>query len=133
MTTGLPVIVSLEVHTCMEQQQVMVDIMEEYWKDMLVELPPDPTDNTPLPRLQDLLFKILIKAKYSPKPDPAEAEPTPASKVPTKNSDTSSSSDDETVEKRKRKAPKARMHEALSRLSVYTRSYHFKSFDQPGK
>jgi hypothetical protein len=78
--SNLPVIVSLEVHTCPEQQEIMVELMNEYWGDMLVNLPLDPSqgpENLKLPTLKELENKILVKVKRGhAKPVAAPAQPT---------------------------------------------------------
>ncbi|KAF2498431.1 PLC-like phosphodiesterase [Lophium mytilinum] len=140
VASDLPVIVSLEVHTSLEQQEIMVEIMEEYWKGMLVDLPITSSEDTAdllLPRLDQLRNKILIKVKYTaPKPPDAEPpKPTNLQLEKSKSSSalsTSSVSSSEVPESAtKPAAPKAKILEALGRLGIYTRSYHFKSFDQP--
>ncbi|EON61955.1 hypothetical protein W97_01173 [Coniosporium apollinis CBS 100218] len=127
VTSELPVIISLEVHTSLEQQAIMVEIMEQCWKDMLMKPPANPDDcaDLPLPQLADLKRKILVKVKYSPPTPPAEANQAPVQEP----EDTSSGSDEDMPAKVKK--PKSKMLEELSRLGVYTRSYHFKSFSQP--
>ena len=138
----LPVIISLEVHTCTDQQEIMVEIMEEYWKGMLVDIPLSSSgsmDDLALPRLDELRRKILIKVKYTPPSPPEEPKPTSLelSKGITKSSSTtslSSSSLSEVPESEAKPAEKkGKICEALGRLGIYTRSYHFKSFDQPGE
>jgi hypothetical protein len=81
--SNLPVIVSLEVHTSAPQQEMMVDIMNECFQGMLVDLPGNTdVDSLPQPKLQDLMNKILVKVKYSPKPPPTGApEPTELAKT----------------------------------------------------
>jgi hypothetical protein len=78
--SNLPVIVSLEVHTCAEQQEIMVELMNEYWGDMLVNLPLDPSqspETLKLPTLKELENKILVKVKRGhAKPVSAPAQPT---------------------------------------------------------
>jgi len=65
----MPVIVSLEIHTDAEQQQMMVDIMRECWGPYLVESDINVDDQLALPSLDSLRNKILIKVKHSaPKP-----------------------------------------------------------------
>ncbi|KAG6010443.1 hypothetical protein E4U21_006442 [Claviceps maximensis] len=60
----LPIIISLEVHADWEQQEVMVRIMKEVWRDLLVTEPYEDFDpRFRLPKLQDLQRKILIKVK----------------------------------------------------------------------
>lgn len=67
LTTNLPIIVSLEVHANLEQQEVMVNIMKEEWKGFLIDAAHptcDPTER--VPRLDELLNKILVKVKKAP-------------------------------------------------------------------
>jgi hypothetical protein len=64
ITTSLPIIVSLEVHANLEQQEVMVNIMKEEWKGLLIDAAHptcDPEER--LPRLEELQKKILVKVK----------------------------------------------------------------------
>ncbi|KAF2106695.1 1-phosphatidylinositol-4,5-bisphosphate phosphodiesterase 1 [Lophiotrema nucula] len=140
VASNLPVIVSLEVHTSAEQQEIMVEIMTEYWKGMLVDLPLDPkvsSDDLSLPTLKELENKILVKVKYTA-PKPA-VEATPATlqapaeplKQVQSTSTTSSSSEDVPEGVKKPPAPKAKITETLGRLGVYTRAYHYKNLDQP--
>ena len=64
LTSNLPIIVSLEVHANLEQQEVMVRIMKEEWKGLLVDEAHETCDpNERVPRLDELLNKILIKVK----------------------------------------------------------------------
>jgi len=59
VNNNLPIIVSLEVHADLEQQEIMVDIMKEEWKGLLIdEAHPlcDPAKR--LPRLEELLGKV---------------------------------------------------------------------------
>jgi phosphatidylinositol phospholipase C, delta len=61
ITTNLPIIVSLEVHADLEQQEIMVQIMKEEWKGLLVDEPQgscDPEER--LPRLDELLNKVSL-------------------------------------------------------------------------
>ncbi|KAF2196899.1 PLC-like phosphodiesterase [Delitschia confertaspora ATCC 74209] len=145
VTSDLPVIISLEVHTSPEQQEIMVEIMTEYWKGMLVDLPLDPSqpsDELALPTLDQLRKKILVKVKYTPAKPPAVAGANPTTlqapsqltktaSVGSIASSTSSSSSDLPGGEKKPPAPKAKITEALGKLGIYTRSYHFHSLDQP--
>ncbi|KAF2277469.1 PLC-like phosphodiesterase [Westerdykella ornata] len=143
VSSDLPLIVSLEVHTSPEQQEIMVEIMTEYWKGMLVDLPLDPSQSSEeleLPLLKDLKRKILIKVKRAAKhPADSDARPTtlqaPAEEPRRSNSATStltSSSDDLPDAAKKPPAPKAKITEALAKLGIYTGGYTFKSLEQPG-
>ncbi|KAH7379258.1 PLC-like phosphodiesterase [Phaeosphaeria sp. MPI-PUGE-AT-0046c] len=139
--SDLPLIVSLEVHTCPEQQEIMVELMTEYWKGMLVELPLDPTqsfETLDLPALKDLRGKILVKVKRSSvKSPPAAVNPTtvqaPAQPLQqTRTEDSSNTEPEETPDgDKKPPAPKPKVVDALSKLGVYCGGYHFKGLDSP--
>lgn len=124
-TTDLPLIVSLEVHTSHEQQAIMVEHMYDYWRPYLVMPSPEHTEETPLPTLESLRNKILIKVKYSP-PEKANQKLARTSSKDTQDPDSSTEDEDQMAPKKKGK-----IIEALSRMGVYTRSCHFDSFDQP--
>ena len=124
----------------------MVEIMTEYWKGMLVDLPLDPSqsgEDTTLPSLKDLRNKILVKVKYRPpQPQASEVKPTtlqaPSQLTKTNSADSMASSSTSSSDlplpegEQRPPAPKAKITEALGRLGVYTKSYHFKSLTQPG-
>lgn len=145
-TSNLPLIVSLEVHTCPEQQEIMVELMHEYWKGMLVDLPADDHQNLEtmsLPTLKDLENRILVKVKRAsnkkteahPQPTTLQTPlPSPAlTKTKSTDSVVSSETSDETAENDKKpKAPKPKVIDALSRLGVYFGGYHYKGLDSPG-
>ena len=120
VASDLPLVISLEVHACLEQQQMMVDIMKEAWKGMLVDT--QPADGK-LPSLADLKRKILIKTKGLPlNGDGANAESEET--LTPQNSEENSSG---------QQPPKpSKVLGALADLAVYTRAYHFSHFDQPG-
>ncbi|KAJ4345381.1 uncharacterized protein N0V89_011511 [Didymosphaeria variabile] len=143
-SSNLPLIVSLEVHTSPEQQEIMVELMKEYWGGMLVDLPLDPSqasEETKLPTLKDLENKILVKVKrVSHKPTEAAAKPTtlqaPAQLTPQQSnqsaqSDMTSDSEDAGAGSEKPPAPKPKVIDALSKLGVYFGGYHYKGLDVP--
>jgi Phosphatidylinositol-specific phospholipase C, Y domain/Phosphatidylinositol-specific phospholipase C, X domain len=107
----------------------MVEIMNECFKGMMVDV--DTASDAALPSPKDLEGKILIKVKYTPPQTtaaPASLEPTaPLSKV----TSASSSSDQGDATDAKGQPKPSKIIEALSRLGIYMRSYHFKNFDQP--
>jgi hypothetical protein len=117
----------------------MVDIMTQYWKGLLVDLPLDPaqsSEDLALPKLFELKKKILVKVKRAPKtPVEGSGKPTTlqAPALPSRASTGSivSDSSEEPDVPNKPPAPKAKITEALGKLGVYTGAYHFKSFDQP--
>ena len=118
VASDLPLVVSLEVHASLEQQQTMVDIMLEVWKGLLVEASPD---EGKLPPLANLKRKILIKSKCVPFSG-EEEKPEGEDLTPQKSDDKSG-----------QQAPKpSKILDALAKLAVYTRAYKFSHFDQPG-
>jgi len=63
LTTNLPIIVSLEVHADLEQQEIMVQIMKEEWKGLLIDEPHEsckPEER--LPKLSELLNKVSLSS-----------------------------------------------------------------------
>ncbi|KAF2847567.1 phospholipase-like protein C [Plenodomus tracheiphilus IPT5] len=142
--SNLPLIVSLEVHTCAEQQEIMVELMNEYWKGLLVDLPLDPnqpSDQINLPTLKQLENKILVKVKRGHSKPNITANPTtlqtPApplkqtvSHESVASSATTSSSEAPDGEK-KPPGPKPKIIDKLSSLGVYFGGYHYKSLDAP--
>lgn len=115
--TDLPLIVSLEVHCGPSQQEIVVELMNDYWGKYLQRLPNDFSDQTPLPSLDSLRHKILVKVKYSP-PDKSN------NNAPRTSEDQGSSGEDDAVKKGK-------ILQSLSSMGVFTRAFHFDNFDQP--
>ncbi|CRG88288.1 hypothetical protein PISL3812_05317 [Talaromyces islandicus] len=130
VSSDLPVIVSLEVHADLDQQQMMVDIMREAWNDYLVEI--DSREEANLPRLQDLRKKILIKVKWSPPTSTTAEEVAHAeedieeAESGVKDLDLAAGENPSSQKKEK----KSKILHALSELAVYTRAYHFSHFAQ---
>jgi hypothetical protein len=135
VASSLPLIISLEVHASLEQQQIMVEIMRQTWAGMLVDLDAaQEISISHLPSPDDLRNKILIKVKWSLNPDSKTGEST-------NPHDHIAAEDDEEEEfapppissgepaKKAKKASKI-LH-ALSQMGVYTRAYTFKSFSTP--
>lgn len=124
----LPVIVSLEVHCSLEQQEVMVDIMQEEWRGHLVDMTGQNYDNiTRLPSPDSLRNKILIKVKST---SPSSTETNDPNEMAQTPSNTSNQSDG-TVSSTPQAKKGSKVLEKLSRLGVYTRAYSFKTFSQP--
>ncbi|KAA8568088.1 hypothetical protein EYC84_008498 [Monilinia fructicola] len=143
-----PIIVSLEVHADHEQQEIMVDIMKEEWAGLLLEAPFETCNpEERVPRLDELLNKILVKVKKAPEvKDVSEStidltntlSPASTDTLEKKSSNTlvpaiskkdaesgqSGSEDDQKSSKKK-----AKICENLSKLGIYTHSEHFVSFD----
>lgn len=120
ITSDLPVVISLEVHACLDQQQMMVDIMQEAWKGMLIDTQPA---EGKLPSLADLKGKILIKTKGLPLSGDDEKTESEEALTPQNSEDRSPG----------QQPPKpSKVLGALADLAVYTRAYRFSHFDQPG-
>lgn len=119
-SSNLPLIVSLEIHTSAEQQELMVEIMRDLWGPYLVDQNLHVDNSTPLPALEALKKKILIKVKYSPPVDRS-------SKQKTDGKDGNESDGEGQYESIK----KGKIIPQLGSMGVYTRSFHFKSFDKP--
>ncbi|KAI8627933.1 PLC-like phosphodiesterase [Xylariaceae sp. FL1651] len=128
-TTHLPIIISLEVHADQEQQEKMVQIMREEWAGLLVEKPYETCPNGTMPRLEDLLDKILIKVKKAPLSTESSTSMPSLSPGITVDDDTASGSEDDRMATSKRTQPKVLICENLSKLAVYTHSEHFVKFD----
>ena len=138
VATDLPVIVSLEVHAGLEQQEIMVEIMRKAFKGMLVDISRDEEVEV-LPSPEDLRKKILIKVKWAP-PEGDKSDNSAASNDPHDHvaEDGASGDDDDddgslTEDQKQRKKKSSKILHTLSQLGVYTRAYKFSHFEQPGK
>lgn len=127
VASDLPLIVSLEVHCSLLQQNSMVEIMEETWGEHL--LTASEIEPAGLPSPDELRNKILIKVKH-----------VPDHKVGSDNDDFEASNDPEdtiqeivTVGNERKtievKAPK--ISSRLSGMGIHTRGISFKSLEQP--
>ncbi|KAK6855168.1 PLC-like phosphodiesterase [Apiospora arundinis] len=123
-TSDLPIVVSLEVHCCPEQQEKMVEIMEEIWDGYL--LPPVDLEAMEkiAPSPEALRNKILVKVKYvPPKSRGGEADTT---------EDTEETigalEPQEGAPAKQAKPPK--IIGMLSRLGIFTRGISFKAMEQ---
>lgn len=140
----LPIIISLEMHADLEQQEVMVKIMKEVWQDMLVETPNDGCDpRFRVPRLSELRRKILVKVK---RPQVTISQPGKYHSAPTtqieygheNESPHHYSQQGKSMSNAATSAPpspdpssKVPIHDSLRALAVYTRSERFEGFDTP--
>ncbi|KAK1994369.1 phosphatidylinositol-specific phospholipase C [Colletotrichum falcatum] len=151
-TNELPIIVSLEVHADMEQQEVMVRIMKQEWEGMLIDKSWEGIDpRFRLPKLGELKRKILVKVKKAPNKIEVPLCTTALSRVFANDEDASSSDDERSREVQKPPSTpkmdtpvkvssgiepkstnaKVAICQALSNLAIYTHSEHFKSFETP--
>ncbi|KAL5360066.1 PLC-like phosphodiesterase [Aspergillus floccosus] len=128
VTNDMPVIVSLEVHACLEQQQTMVEIMEEAFKGMLIEVTPEVEATMAIPAPEDLKRKILIKVKWV----------SPTGDGPQDDGEDRTDELDELQQKASQgdstgppAKPPSKIFQGLSRLAVFTKGFRFSHFAQP--
>ncbi|TLS22271.1 uncharacterized protein PpBr36_09750 [Pyricularia pennisetigena] len=124
----LPIIISLEVHADVQQQDLMVEIMQQEWGDHLLQeqiFGCDP--RLRLPTLEELKDKILIKVKKASvvanSNGTADSLGIPLTAL-IRGSAPGSSSDEEAGANSNRPKISTR----LSNLAVYTHSKHFAGF-----
>ncbi|UNI24068.1 hypothetical protein JDV02_009846 [Purpureocillium takamizusanense] len=148
----LPIIISLEVHADLEQQEVMVKIMREVWQDLLVSEPYEACDpKFRVPTLEALRNKILVKVKRAPAKMVAAHTVGEIPILQHPEDDTSVSDEELPAPSRSPRlekpasaaapgappAPspkggvKVRICQSLAELAVYTRSERFESLRTP--
>ncbi|KAL3477501.1 PLC-like phosphodiesterase [Aspergillus californicus] len=127
VVSDLPVIVSLEVHACLEQQETMVEIMEDAFKGLLIQVTPEMEANVTPPPLADLKRKILVKVKWVP--DTAEGQED----VDDRTDDLEQLAQTESTgtQSGSQTHKPAKVLHALSRHAVFTKGFSFKQFAQP--
>ncbi|KAF9348807.1 Phospholipase C [Mortierella sp. AD094] len=124
-----PLILSLELHCDIDQQEIMANIMRTKLGSWLVVAPLE-TDSVSLPSPDDLKYKILVKSKVLP-PDASSQD---LSTDTESESEKESESDSESgkVSKPKTKTKKVRVARALSDITIYCQSRHFSGFSHEG-
>ena len=112
----------------------MLDIMLDEWAGLLLESSSSNDDPNRLPSPGELRKRILVKVKAAAQGKVLTGD-NPTSSLPAIEQirSSSSSSLDETIKQAPQMAKKSKILEALSRLGIYTKSYHFSSLRQPGK
>ncbi|KAF4978798.1 hypothetical protein FZEAL_4881 [Fusarium zealandicum] len=135
----LPIIVSLEVHADPEQQEVMVRIMKEEWREMLVDKAFEGCDpKFRLPKLGELRNKILVKVKKAPAKIMVPPTTMDLPAIYAEDEDASGSEDERPSQASgpslscssgtvppQVKSAKVNICENLGSLAVYTRSQHY--------
>ncbi|RMZ81183.1 hypothetical protein DV737_g2658, partial [Chaetothyriales sp. CBS 132003] len=130
ITSDLPIIVSLEVHASLDQQQKMVDIMKDVWKDHLVGLTSLEERNLDaLPSPSSLKNKILIKVKGTHNSQTGESSEPPQHVTSTATQSATGEAITGATSSSQKKNSK--ILAALSELGVYTKAFTFKHWDQP--
>ncbi|KAF9892837.1 hypothetical protein FE257_000426 [Aspergillus nanangensis] len=142
VANDMPVIVSLEVHASIEQQQTMVEIMEEAFKGMLLEVTPE-IEASQIPPPETLKRKILIKVKWVSPAGQGDDEGDRTDEVdelkkkasqsePTNNTTTSTTPTPSKQEQQQPPPPPpSKIFLGLSKLAVFTKGYRFSHFAQP--
>lgn len=134
VASSLPLIISLEVHANLEQQQIMVEIMQQTWAGLLVDIDAAQEDHiSHLPSPDHLRNKILIKVKWSADPDSTTGESTnPHDHIAAEEDEEEFAAPPTSIDSPAKKAKKAsKILHALSEMGIYTRAYSFKSFSTP--
>lgn len=136
VANDMPVIISLEVHASLEQQEMMVEIMEEAFRGMLIEVTPEVEATRAIPAPEDLKRKILIKVKWvSPtdggQQDDGEDRTDELDEMKPQASPGNLTSQATNTSSQPPKAP-SKIFQGLSRLAVFTKGFRFSHFAQPG-
>ncbi|KAL4789723.1 PLC-like phosphodiesterase [Aspergillus venezuelensis] len=126
VVSDLPVIVSLEVHASFEQQETMVEIMEDAFKGLLIEVTPEIEAMETVPPLKELRNKILVKVKWvPPTAEGQEEEEDKTDDLEQLESTNSAQSASQPPQK------PAKILPSLSKHAVFTKGFSFKQFSQP--
>ncbi|KAL4870848.1 hypothetical protein BDV12DRAFT_165348 [Aspergillus spectabilis] len=130
VVSDLPVIVSLEVHASLEQQETMVEIMEDAFKGLLIEITPEMEARETVPLLSDLKRKILVKVKWVP--PTAEGQEDVDDKTDDLEQLAQTNSTGASSQTTSQPPPKpAKILHSLSRHAVFTKGFSFRQFSQP--
>ncbi|CAO3569789.1 unnamed protein product [Mortierella alpina] len=124
-----PLILSLEIHCDLDQQEIMANIMRTKLGSWLVVAPLD-SGLVLLPSPDQLKFKILVKSKVLPPDAVAQEYSTDTESESEKESE--SDSDGVKSSKPKAKSKKIRIARALSDITIYCQSRHFPGFSHDG-
>lgn len=155
--TSLPLIVSLEVHCSPSQQEIVCELIHDYWGEFLHHHPDDFSDTTPLPPLESLKKRILVRCfKISfpttrcgcepraatiasmwslgyTNPKTANISQVKVKFVPPQKARKAQADDDDddstSAEGDVDAAKKSKIIEKLSSMGIFTRAFHFRGFD----
>ncbi|KAM9816684.1 1-phosphatidylinositol 4,5-bisphosphate phosphodiesterase delta-3-A-like [Neosynchiropus ocellatus] len=124
-----PLILSLENHCSVEQQAVMARHLRSILGEKLLTKAISGRDPQRLPSPEDLKGKILVKAKKE-----SAGEDVSSSSSDLSSDEEVSRADSRSSKKKDEKKPAvSKLSPELSDLVVYTRSVHFRTFDQASK
>ena len=108
----------------------MVEIMQEAWKGLLVDITPELLSNPHMPTLEELKRKILIKVKWLPQTGDAKA-----GEAAEDNEELEATAEKQKSQDGSTAAPPpkpSKILQALSQLAVYTKGFSFRHLGQPG-
>ncbi|KAF9411911.1 Phospholipase C [Podila epigama] len=125
-----PLILSLEIHCDLDQQEEMARTMRSKLGSWLLLAPLD-AEGVVLPSPEDLKFKILIKSKVLPPDAQSQEYSTDTESESERESETDSDSVKQSKPKQKSKK-KVRIARALSDITIYCQSRHFPGFTHDG-
>ncbi|XP_053185437.1 1-phosphatidylinositol 4,5-bisphosphate phosphodiesterase delta-1b [Scomber japonicus] len=130
-TSDYPVILSLENHCSVEQQEVMARHMSSILGSALVTSPLGEGMPTDFPSPEDLKGKFLIKGKRLNKLEASFAAEAAAADDTDVTEEEESNDEDEQKEEEKKK--KLKLAKELSDMVIYCKSVHFHSFEDARK
>ncbi|XP_010740451.1 1-phosphatidylinositol 4,5-bisphosphate phosphodiesterase delta-1 isoform X1 [Larimichthys crocea] len=134
-TSDYPVILSLENHCSVEQQEVMARHMSSILGSALITSPLGDGMPTNFPSPEELKGKFLIKGKRLNKleasfaSEAAEADDEDV----TEEEESNEEDEDEEMEKEESKKKKQKMAKELSDMVIYCKSVHFHGFEEARK
>ncbi|KAM3603914.1 uncharacterized protein V6R79_004013 [Siganus canaliculatus] len=132
-TSDYPVILSLENHCSVEQQEVMAHHMSSILGSALVTSPLGDEMPTNFPSPEELKGKFLIKGKRLNKLEASFASEAAAGEEEDVTEEEESNDEEEQEEEEKKKKKKLKMSKALSDMVIYCKSVHFHGFDDARK
>ncbi|CAK8673512.1 unnamed protein product [Clavelina lepadiformis] len=117
--SSYPVILSLENHCSVQQQNKMAEILKNTLGSKLLTAPVDPQENT-LPSPEQLKGKVLVKGKRLPKESESDGEVS--------EEDEAADVEENGVKKHQKSKKNIKLSRALSECVVYAVSRHFNGF-----
>merc|ERR1711935_1038540 len=137
-TSEYPLILSLENHCTVDQQQKMAHIMKRVFGEKLLTAPCDPAEEEH-PSPAQLKFKIIVRGKKLRSVNPESGEVSDEDEsAESGNIEMDVEASVATVvesnsEKKKKKKNKIKLSRELSDIVIYTQSLKFSSFDDAQK
>ncbi|XP_053738771.1 1-phosphatidylinositol 4,5-bisphosphate phosphodiesterase delta-1-like isoform X1 [Synchiropus splendidus] len=133
-TSDYPVILSLENHCSIQQQELMAHYMKTILGSALVTTPLGDGMPSNFPSPEELKGKFVIKAKRLNKLEAMFAAEAPADDVTDvseeeESNDDEDDDDDEQQEERRKKRKKLKLAKELSDMVIYCKSVHFYGFE----